>query len=75
MAKAEERQLALRARGDDFLRMLQREENALRHERRDIAAVEELLDAGDVAGAVLALSARRARIDRKTRRSRDKPVG
>lgn len=60
--KAEARVPALRARGDDFHELLQREETALRHERRVLAEVERLLVAGDPAGALELIVERRRKL-------------
>ena len=56
---SEPRLLALRERGDEFHEMLQREETALRHERRTIGEVERLLSQDDAPGAIDLLAARR----------------
>lgn len=59
---AEDRARALRERGDEFHELLQREESALRHERRAMVEVERLLTAGDAVGALELLTARRRRL-------------
>lgn len=61
---AERRLVALRERGDEFHELLQREEIALRRERRALVDLEDLLVSGDAAGALAMLHDRRRGLER-----------
>lgn len=67
--RAERSVVSLRQRGDDFHRLLQLEESAVRHERRALAEVERLLAGGDVPGALKLLAARRQNLAKREARS------
>lgn len=60
---AERRLVALRERGDEFHELLQREETALRRERRALVDLEDLLVSGDAAGALAMLHDRRRKLE------------
>lgn len=61
---ARARLVALRERGDEFHRLLQLAESAVRHERRALADVERLLEQGDVSAVLELLAARRRTLER-----------
>lgn len=67
--RAERSVVALRERGDDFHRLLQLEESAVRHERRTLAEVERLLTDGDLPGVHELLAVRRRNLAKRERRS------